>query len=183
MRARQGTDGLWSGCREWLARRDGLSSEICILDIDEDAIGRLFAAVRARATIVAVVGPGGLESFSDLVWMDGDDDDLIMSTFFIALVDGMRLQHLLAPSRPRSPGPWIALGRGPMDLEIAFWPDEVFGPTGPHGAPACFETLVRYALELRAETGGSTVCLTHGLGVDPRSWLERPGEHDVLRIY
>lgn len=164
----------WSACSPWVARRDGLTSEIFVLDVPEDATGRLFEAVRDRASIVAVMGQEGMESFAGYQWMDSDDDDLIMSTFFIAVLGGSRLQHFLAPSRPRAPGPWVSVSRGPMDLEIAFWPDEIFPADG--SGEGAFSLLLGYALGLREDAGGSTVVVTHGCDEDPRRLVSRGGE-------
>jgi hypothetical protein len=164
----------WSACRPWVARRDGRSSELFVLDVPEDAAPRLFEAVRERATIVAVMGRDGMESFAGYQWMDSDDDDLIMSTFFIAVLGTSRLQHFLAPARPRAPGPWVAVGRGPLDLEIAFWPEEVFaGDQGAADGERTFVSLARYALGLREASGGSTVIVTHGCEEDPRRLVAR----------
>ena len=164
----------WSACRPWIADRDGRSSELFLLDVPESSIEGLFEAVRERATIVAVLGSEGLESFAGYQWMDSDDDDLIMSTFFIAVLGSARLQHFLAPSRPRSPGPWVAVSRGPLDLEIAFWPDEIF-PAGTDTGERerIFAGLAGYVLGLREAAGGSTVIATHGCDEDPRRLIAR----------
>jgi hypothetical protein len=165
----------WSACRPWVARRDGRSSELFVLDVAEDSAPRLFEAVRRQASIVAVMGRDGMESFAGYQWMDSDDDDLIMSTFFIVVLGTSRLQHFLAPARPRAPGPWVAVGRGPLDLEIAFWPDEVFpGEQDPADGERTFASLATYALDLREASGGSTVIVTHGCEEDPRR-LVLPG--------
>jgi hypothetical protein len=172
----------YGACSDWFDRRDGLTSEFFILDIPEESIDPLFAAVRERAEIVAVLSAGGLESFTDYQWMPDDDDELILSTFFMALLGKRRLQHFITPSKPRAPGPWVAVSRGPLDLEIAFWPDEVFGPAGAGQCPEAFRTLARYALELCEASGGSTVCLTHGCSEDPRVWLAG-GRRSVYRLF
>lgn len=167
----------WSACRAWVTRRDGLSSELFVLDIPEEATDGLFEAVRDRASIVAVLGREGMESFAGYQWMDSDDDDLIMSTFFIAVLGSSRLQHFLAPSRPREPGPWVSVSRGPLDLEIAFWPDELFPPgTDEETRERTFGALVEYALWLRESSGGSTVVVTHGCDEDPRRLVSRGRE-------
>jgi hypothetical protein len=166
----------WNACRPWVDVRDGQSSELFVLDVPEDSIERLFEAVRDRARIVAVLGRDGMESFAGYQWMDSDDDDLIMSTFFIAVLCTSRLQHFLAPSRPRAPGPWVSVSRGPMDLEIAFWPDEIF-PEGasPGLRERTFAALLGYVLGLREAAGGSAVVVTHGCDEDPRRLVTRGG--------
>jgi len=159
----------WSACLPWVALRDGRSSEIFVLDVPEDSIERLLEAVRERASIVAVLGRDGMESFAGYQWMDSDDDDLIMSTFFIAVLGTSRLQHFLAPSRPRAPGPWVSVSRGPLDLEIAFWPDEVFHEgSSPELEERTFAAVLGYALGLRDAAGGSTVVVTHDCDENPR---------------
>lgn len=183
MKTEESIRHAWEACRHWLARRDGLTSEIFILDIPEDSTDSLFTAVRDRASIVAVLGTGGLESFTDYQWTPADDDDLILSTFFIAIHEGLRLQHFLSPSKPGDPGPWVAVSRGSLDLEVAFWPDEVFAPAAAAGHERLFSRIVRYTLDLREATGGSSVCLAHGCSEDPRRWLERAGDHPVLTLY
>ncbi len=165
----------WSACRPWVARRDGRTSELFVLDVPEDATGRLFEAVRDHASIVAVLGQEGMESFAGYQWMDSDDDDLVMSTFFIAVLGTSRLQHFLAPARPGAPGPWVSVSRGPLDLEIAFWPDEVFAAASPGPGQGAFAALLGYALGLREAAGGSTVVVTHGCEEDPRRLVSRGG--------
>jgi hypothetical protein len=177
-----GIERAWNACRGWVGARDGLTSELFVLEIPERSIDDLLCAVRARVGIVAVMASGGLESFSDPVWTPDDDDDLVMSTFFIGLCGGTRLQHFLAPARPRSPGPWVAVSRGPLDLEVAFWPDEVFDPARPDEHGRAFERIARYGLELREATGAAAVCLTHGCDGDPRPWLAG-GRAGALALY
>jgi hypothetical protein len=175
----------WNACRGWLARHDGLTSEVFILGIPEDSLDRLVSAIRTRASVKAAFGREGIESFSTYDWIpDFDDDELIFSTFFIAVHEGLRLQHFLGPSRPQRPGPWMAAGAGSYDLEIAFWPDEVFPRSAGGGEhERSFALLVRYALELRAEAGGFTVCLTHACNTDPRLWLAYGGGGPCMTIF
>lgn len=162
-------------CKGWIARRDGKTSEITLLDIPEGAIDRLLAAIREQVRIVAVLGRDGPELFAELNWMDDQDEDLIWSTFFMAVLDDVRLQHSLGPSRPSKPGPWMAVTSGSYDLELAFWPDEIF--VGDDEADrALYVKLLGYAQKLRALCGASGICVTHGCYDDPRRLIA--GEFD-----
>ncbi len=124
--------------------------------------------------MVAVFGRQGIESFAAFGWMEDTDDDVLLSTFFMVLHESRHLQHFLAPSRPVRHGPWLALGQGDFDLEIAFWPDEMDDPGAAPGA--CPEPLARtieYARALAVSAGAERLCLSHGLESAPRALLER----------
>ena len=164
-------DSAWQQCREWFTTNDGKTSEITILDIPESGLEPVLDAVRDRAKIVAVLGKDGPELFANLDWMDSEDEDLIWSTFFMVVLDELRLQHSLGPSRPTKPGPWMAVGGGTYDLEIALWPDEVF--SGVVAADrALFGKVLDYVDDLREACGGQRLCITHGCYDNPRTLID-----------
>ena len=122
-----------------------------------------------------------MESFSGFDWSPGGCGDLVASVSFIGILDGgSRLQHFIAPSTTR-PGPWTAVRSGPLDLEIAFWPDELFADgAGEESWRGALGRVVAYVLDLRGVSGGSEVVLAHGSSGDPRAWLA--GGASALRI-
>jgi hypothetical protein len=172
----------WREGREWIVRQDRKTTEMTLLDVPEDELETLLGAIRGRTTIVGVLGKDGPELFAEMSWMDDADEDLIWSTLFIATLDGVRLQHSLAPSRPLKPGPWMSLGAGRYDLEIAFWPDEVFATIeDDRRAREVFESLLGYASGLASECRASTLLLSHGLDEDPRAAL-RQGREELMVV-
>ncbi len=156
-------------CAQWICLADGRTTELHLLDIPERALDAMFAAMRERVRIVVVMGRDGPDPFTELMRMGDDDEDLVWSTFFMALLGDVRLQHSLGPSRPVKPGPWMSVGAGTWDLEIAFWPDELSGVlAGGHDPSAALERILSYARDLKLASGAASLCVTHGCFEDPR---------------
>lgn len=171
----------WSACHQWLSDSGARTWEITLLDIPERRLDEILSCIRSEASIVAVMGRDGPELFAELNWMDDDDEDLIWSTFFMVVLDELRIQHSLAPSRPVKPGPWMSLGAGRYDLELAIWPDEIFGTqVQEHEKKRRFERVLSYARTVSEVGEAGTLVLTHGCFEDPRVLAERGDERLIV---
>ena len=156
-------------------------SEVHVLGIPEDGLPALLASIRCRAEIVAVFGRDGIESFASFGWMGDTDDDVLMSSFFMVVHEGRRLQHFLAPAHPVRHGPWLAVGQGDFDLEIAFGPDEGGAAAGEEhgrlgaarGGPEPVARVVEYACAIAVDARADRICLCHGVAEPPRALIEK----------